>query len=185
MSESVALELIDEVGRVISTDNSSSAVMSSISAGVQVMKSKSVTSTEGMFNFNDVIIIGPPGNSILLTIACDSINPTMIANAFPNITQEQIYVLAYLRLCDRGEYQTSDNKCIQCSDGFFTLQPNQTQCSECPENAVCQNGYQIVVDSGYWRKDVNSTSIYACYNPAACPGGYETTCATGYGGNLC
>lgn len=86
MSENVTLELIDEVGRLVITDNSSTAAMSSISPGVSVMKSKSVTSQEGIFLFDDVIVIGPPGNSILLTIACDSINPQMIANAFPNIT---------------------------------------------------------------------------------------------------
>jgi hypothetical protein len=62
---------------------------------------------------------------------------------------------------------------------------NQTSCAECPENAVCQEGYKIIVDKGYWRKNENATSIFECYNPDACLGGYEVECATGYGGNLC
>ena len=37
----------------------------------------------------------------------------------------------------------SDNKCIVCSDGFYTLDENQKSCDECPENAVCTDGYQI------------------------------------------
>jgi hypothetical protein len=52
---------MDEQMRKLTTDNSSVAVMSSQSPNVTVMKSKSVKSTEGVFDFNDVIVVGPPG----------------------------------------------------------------------------------------------------------------------------
>lgn len=160
--------------------------MAAVSANLQVMKSKSVKATQGVFKFDDVIIIGPPGTDILLKITTESIKPSKITKAFPERgTIPDIYVKGKLRLCTRGEYQTSDNKCIVCSDGFYTLMENQKACNECPENAVCTDGYKIKVDPGYWRKDVNTTSIFSCYNSAACLGGYETQCEKGYGGNLC
>ncbi len=93
------------------------------------MKSKSVESKQGIFTFDDVIIIGPPGRTILLKITTDSIKQAKITNAFASLGQiPDIYVKAYLRLCTRGEYQSSDNKCIVCSDGFYTLNENETQC---------------------------------------------------------
>ena len=61
ITQSVSLYMEDEVGRVITTDNSSVAVLSSVSSSVQVMKSKSVTAVNGVFTFDDAIIIGPPG----------------------------------------------------------------------------------------------------------------------------
>ena len=48
------------------TDNSSVAEMSSLYSNVTVMKSKSVQAQNGQFLFNDVIVVGPPGSSILL-----------------------------------------------------------------------------------------------------------------------
>ncbi len=60
------------------TDNSSVAVMSSVTNDVQVMKSKSVRSVQGFFTFDDVIIIGPPGKDILLKVNSESIKPEKI-----------------------------------------------------------------------------------------------------------
>eukprot|EP00347_Sterkiella_histriomuscorum_P017693 403348360 len=185
MTSNISLIIQDENGRILNTDNTSVAVMSSVASDVQVMKSKSVKAVSGEFTFDDVIIIGPPGRDILLKITSDSIISDKITKAFPGFAQQKVYLKAFLRLCTRGEYQSSDNKCIICSDGFYTLAENQTQCSECPENAVCQEGFRIITDQGYWRKTVNSTEIFACYNPDACLSGYEVKCAKGYGGNLC
>jgi hypothetical protein len=61
MSTNVSFQIMDEQMRKLTTDNSSVAVMSSQSPNVTVMKSKSVKSTEGVFDFNDVIVVGPPG----------------------------------------------------------------------------------------------------------------------------
>ncbi|CDW85403.1 UNKNOWN [Stylonychia lemnae] len=185
MSQNISLIMLDEMGRSMNTDNNSVAVMSSISSDVQVMKSKSVKAVNGTFTFDDVIIIGPPGQDIILKITSDSIVSNKITKAFPTMVQKKVYIKAFLRLCTRGEYQSSDNKCIICSDGFYTLLSNQTQCQECPENAVCQEGFKIITDAGFWRQNVNTTDIYACYNPESCLSGYEVQCAAGYGGNLC
>jgi hypothetical protein len=91
------------------------------------MKSKSVKALNGAYTFNDVIVIGPPGTSVLLKIASDTISASKIALAFPSLgTYQDVWVQAYLRLCTRGEYQSSDNKCIVCQEGFFTVAENQT-----------------------------------------------------------
>lgn len=151
------------------------------------MKSKSVKSVEGIFEFNDVIVVGPPGTDILLKVTTDSISKDKIEKAYPGLWQKlpEIYLKGRLRLCIRGEFQTTDYKCIQCSDGFFTLSDNQLQCQECPENAVCSDGYNIALDQGYWRNDTDSILIYECYNKGACKGTNTSTCAPGYQGNLC
>eukprot|EP00347_Sterkiella_histriomuscorum_P014519 403360570 len=171
ITSSVSLILQDEYGKILNTDNSSAAVMNSILSEVQVMKSKSVQAVNGIFTFDD--------------ITTDSIVSAKITKAFPQFTQNKVYLKAKLRLCTRGEYQSTDNKCIICSDGFYTLKENQTQCSECPENAICADGFKITTSQGYWRKDVNQTEIFQCQTPEACLSGYETQCAKGYGGNLC
>jgi hypothetical protein len=90
------------------------------------MKSKSVKATYGRFTFDDVIVVGPPGTEILLKVNTDSISKDKIANAYPKLKDSlpEIYIKGKLRLCLRGEFQTTDYKCIVCSDGFFTLTDN-------------------------------------------------------------
>jgi hypothetical protein len=114
---------MDEQMRKLTTDNTSVAVMSSQSPNVTVMKSKSVKSTEGVFDFNDVIVVGPPGTDMLLKVTTDSISKEKIEKAYPGLlaTLPEIYIKGRIRLCLRGEFQTTDFKCIQCSEGFFTL----------------------------------------------------------------
>jgi hypothetical protein len=85
MSQNISLELKDDDGRLMNTDSASVAVMSSVATEVQVMKSKSVRAVGGVFTFDDVIIIGPPGRDILLKINSESIKPAKVTNAFPAI----------------------------------------------------------------------------------------------------
>ena len=69
------------------------------------MKSKSVKAIKGNYVFDDVIIIGPPGNSVTVKISADSISTNKISKAFPELgTYNDIYLTGYLRLCTRGEY---------------------------------------------------------------------------------
>jgi hypothetical protein len=129
LTQNLTLTLLDNAERVVVTDNSSTGTMNSLDSSVQVMKSKSVKAVSGTYTFNDVIVIGPPGTAILLKITSDTISTSKIAAAFPSLgTYQDIYVQAYLRLCTRGEYQSSDNKCIVCQEGFYTVGENQTSC---------------------------------------------------------
>ena len=102
---------------------------------VQVMKSKSVTADRGIYTFDDVIIIGNPGTDILLSISSDAIKSSIIERANEGMVVKQIYFRGYLRYCTRGEYQSSDGKCIVCPEGFYTLEEDRKNCSECPEHS--------------------------------------------------
>lgn len=143
-----------------------------------------MTASQGQINFNDVIVTGLPGSTFTLKVSPISINAEKVKKAF-NVEMPDIYLYGNIRLCIRGEYQSTDNKCIMCSEGFYTLLDNQTQCEECPLHATCMNGDEIKVDNGYWRPNISTNVIYECFNVDACPSNSNITCATGYGGNLC
>lgn len=77
------------------------------------MQTKTETAVEGTIIFNDAIIIGPPGNFTVLKISSSAINVEKIQKAYPNLDIKPfIYVIGFLRLCKRGEYQSSDYKCL-------------------------------------------------------------------------
>lgn len=99
---------------------------------------------------------------MLLKLNVDTINKDKLQKAFSDRPYEDVYLLAHMRICIRGEHQTSDNKCQVCSDGFYTLKDNQLECYECPENAFCEDGYKIIPNIGYWRPNINSTDVYEC-----------------------
>ncbi|CDW86291.1 UNKNOWN [Stylonychia lemnae] len=157
---------------------------SSSNSDIQILKSKTVQAQDGVFNFDDVIIIAKPGSNITLSIVVDSIDKVKLRTVLGRDVQD-IQIYAKMRLCERGEYQTPDNKCSVCSEGFYQLLSNQKNCSECPSNAICQEGYKIITQDGFWRKNTEDILVHQCPNALACISNYEPTCAAGYGGNLC
>jgi len=124
LGTSVSFELQSIEGQSILTDNTSYAIVNSISSDVQVQKEKTVTAVNGVFTFNDLLVIGEPGSSILLEVQTAAVDSSIIEKAY-GFTPQKIYLLAYLRICISGEYQSSDGKCITCPDGFYTLSENQ------------------------------------------------------------
>lgn len=184
-THAITFEVLDNDDRVIKTANGNSATISSIDPNVQVVKSTTVTIEDGKFSFDDIVVIGEPGSSIVLKVESNAIDPEKIGKAFPDQVPKTIYIQAELRLCIAGEYQSSDNKCLQCPDGFYTLQEDQTECSECPDNAQCTAGKDIEVQEGYWKKSRMHTDVFKCYKSSACLGGLDSECDEGYGGNLC
>lgn len=97
---------MDQEKRTLITDNQSIAIMSSQSPNVTVMKSKSVKANSGVFQFNDVIVVGPPGTEMLLKVSTDSISREKIDKAYPGLlaTLPEIFIKGRLRLCLRGEF---------------------------------------------------------------------------------
>lgn len=83
MTSNITLGMLDDQRRDMITDNTSIAIMSTLSSNVTVMKSKSVKANQGKFRFDDVIVVGPPGSEILLKINTDSINIDRISKAYP------------------------------------------------------------------------------------------------------
>ena len=84
----------------------------------------------------------------------------------------------------------SNNKWEEWSPGTYSLEWDSQECTTCLNDAVCEGGTAINVNSGYWRKTHNSTSIIEWLNKDACKGGYlqssesPTEWAQGYKGNL-
>ena len=136
INPSVTLDLLGIAGVKIVTDNSSVATMVPLdSNSVNLLKSKFVTVVEGTFVFNDVIIVSNPGTNVTIKIQVDSIDKAKLAAAFPGASFADVYLLFSLRLCTRGEYQTSDNKCVVCAQGLYSLYENQSACHSCPAEA--------------------------------------------------
>lgn len=111
-THAITFELLDNDDRVIKTANGNSATISSIDPNVQVVKSTTVTVEDGKFSFDDIVVIGEPGSSIVLKVESNAIDPSKIGKAFPDQVPKTIYIRAQLRLCIAGEYQSSDNKCL-------------------------------------------------------------------------
>jgi len=105
------LETVNE--ETVITDDTSFASLSSEFEDIQVMKSKTVRSKDGVITFDDVILIGQPHSYALLKLTSQAIDPYKNLNSF-GIENKQIYMLAYLRPCEAGEQQTADNKCVLC-----------------------------------------------------------------------
>ena len=64
--------------------------------------------------------------------------------------------------CSRGDYFSND-RCIPCSEGYFSLDDEAiSNCEKCPENAVCPGRDRINPNSGFWRMNENSSQISEC-----------------------
>ena len=53
------------------------------------------------------------------------------------------------RQCVSGE-RVSDNQCVQCAAGTYSLVDNADTCDECMDHATCTGQDVIDVDDGYW-----------------------------------
>jgi hypothetical protein len=114
-----------------------------------------------------------------------------------------------VRPCELGEVTTKDmHACDVCPPDAYSLQPLHTsECSSCPQNAVCYGGSSIVPDPRFWRSSTMSDNIVPCPNPSACQGNRslvwtchdaidgrrtcssvgssDLLCTKGYAGTLC
>lgn len=146
--------------------------------------------------FDSVSLVSFPNSSILVKITSDSIpyflKDFLQANFFQRYdeTTLQYYFLIniHLRLCEIGEiYDSIDNICLYCPKGFYSFNPSNNQCNQCPLNVQCnQGGDSLDLNFGYWRSNTSSDQIYQCNtvsNP--CLGGYNSTCVLGYRGIQC
>lgn len=134
---------------------------------------------------------GNPGsNGSDFTITCDDLllQASEEDLLYINFTTELKLVVNFWDCLD-GEV-VANGLCDVCVDGSYSLGLNQETCLSCPELANCTNGFQIQVNSGYWRATKPSMNIYKCPNKDSCLGGYApveppVNCKKGYGGILC
>jgi hypothetical protein len=89
--------------------------------------------------------------------------------------------------CGIGEVPLQVREECQCCAAFsYNLKAggDPDSCQQCPSNAKCPGGDQIVPLPGFWQSSVKSVQIHKCpLFTAAC--GQDGICTEGYKGNLC
>ena len=133
------------------------------------------TSKAGLFVFTQFTATAEPGSRQTAYVTVDGLG------------LEPLPVPLEFRLCRRGEsYQ--GQQCLKCPEMTYSLQP-ENPCFQCPEEAECLGGAEMVPKAGYWRPDNDTATFFECYNKDACLGSDDplvlNQCAEGYTGNLC
>lgn len=50
--------------------------------------------------------------------------------------------------------------CITCVAGSYSLDPHNTTCDKCPDNAVCPGSWAVLPLEGYWSSSPYSVQIH-------------------------
>ena len=131
------------------------------------LKSQISQAKAGNFNFINVQINIDPNSTFLLTITLNLYN--IMTRKLKKL--QNSFILQNLN-CSEGEIIMLDKSCFKCPDGSYSSNdfPNQIPetCLNCPTNALCNNGYLIFPQQGYWRRSLNSTLMIACLISEAC-----------------
>jgi len=180
-SSHIEILLKDKYGNTVTTDNSSIASLATSEDEIVLGGITSVTASGGLYNFSSFSITATPGSSKSITI-----NSGAIASSSTN----SIEIAVELRYCEAGEIQTSDNACLECDEGTYSLDLNATYCISCPSEAECLGGADIYPVEGYWRSSEDNDNFFECLLEAACLGNEDYSsktgaCDDGYKSNLC
>ncbi|CDW75727.1 UNKNOWN [Stylonychia lemnae] len=130
-------------------------------------KSKIQTS-RGSCIFSGLSILGKPNYQSYIFIENGAIDQQKIQKI--NIQEEygqSLNQTIYFRECKFGEVNLNQ-KCQQCSQGYFSLDKNDQVCKKCPNNADCLGGDQIVILSDYWRSSNYSENVFKCLHTSSC-----------------
>ena len=186
---SISIQLLDTSGNVMTIDNSSTAIISSLNADYSVSGTTRVTAVNGVFTFENCIFSGTPGTSVNVSIQTTSINVTQAVTVGDNANySDSIIYTINLRNCTNGE-AIGSTTCTWCSNQYYLIEPGPA-CKACVTGGNCTGGWHLYPKAGYWKPSMLSETIYACPVAAACNGSADTsdyigTCQTGYTGNEC
>ncbi|CAG9321997.1 unnamed protein product [Blepharisma stoltei] len=185
------VSLIDHLGSVVTTDNSSVAEIISTSKDVVLSGELKVAAVNGIFTFSSFIISAQPGSNFSIEIQTNGVDISKSVKANDGLNyNSSLFTKVTLRECVLGEATVGVN-CIICPKEFYSLDPKNEQCLACPDEAICYGNYTMVPKPGYWRSDMLSTKFWSCPNSKACIGSdpqnisYTGNCKKGYYGNLC
>jgi hypothetical protein len=95
-------------------------------------------------------------------------------------------------VCRAGEV-SKGGWCDKCPKDMFAFDPLATDCSVCPEGALCPGGNVVLPQLGFWHSQEYSTQFHKCPYEAACSNlenashasDMNEQCAEGYQGNAC
>jgi hypothetical protein len=156
----ILIGFFDAIEQLVGTDTSSTAEFKSD----QIIGTTSLVAKGGVANFSSIILQAIPGRTVPIQVQSKSINQT-----FPK-SPEALYSFKYVtRLCVPGEVTTAVG-CYLCPKNTFSVDPNDTECKECPGYASCPGGMALVLDPGYWRESDLSSEVFECPIVKACEG---------------
>ena len=189
--DTIEIALVDQYDHIVTTDDTSSAQMSSNATDASVSGNTQVIAKDGVFTFSDITFIGPPTSHQTFTISTNGINLSAKSTAQdPSPYFPAVSVLVHFRDCQAGE-SLQNNQCVPCPVNTFSMNPNDT-CMSCPAHVQCYGTYIMVPEAGYWRPDPMVNLWFECINKEACLGSTDAAnlsltgiCAKGYTGNLC
>ena len=151
--------LYDYDDQIVALENSYQILISAVDAQVSSIDGfNAVLLDQGIARFDNMAFTASPGSSnISYKATSKAIDTNKIQNVFEqSISENNINV--NFRFCKPGEIM-SNNKCLECSAGTYSLGWNSTECKSCVDNAVCNGKEQIQVDPKHWRRTTNSTKI--------------------------
>ena len=134
-------------------------------------------------------MISEPGSKgIIVSASSQAIDSSKIRDIFGDTISNNSIEIDFRRW-KPGE-KLVGNQCEEWSPGTYSFKWDSPDWNIWVNDAICEGGAAVNVNSGYWRKTHNSTSIIEWLNKDACKGGYladdesPTECAIGYKGNL-
>ncbi|KAL4432063.1 hypothetical protein ABPG74_017799, partial [Tetrahymena malaccensis] len=148
---------------------------------------------ENGFNLNIQVMYKPQSN-LALQIVSNSFSQLQDSKGKKYIQQGQLYknITLYFGDCQLGQIikkQGNSIFCENCSEGKYSLQLSDSQCSICPDSAVKCFQSTIILKDGYWRENNKTDQILYCsQNPEACQPELKQSinyCVEGYQGPLC
>jgi predicted outer membrane repeat protein len=174
--------LFDDNDQIVSTESTVSATLKAYNEDDTFLVGQaSALASDGVFSYEDLIIVTTPGtNAELLatSLAIDYTQPDPNSNVTPSAFLFDFPV----RDCILGEILI-DNTCKTCEAGTYSLTFNSTFCSNCKTGMNCYSGSNVTIDSQYWRPGNMSDKLFKCPIKDICLD--EEACDTGYKGRLC
>eukprot|EP00877_Chromochloris_zofingiensis_P009217 jgi/Chrzof1/4549/Cz14g17250.t1 len=136
---------------------------------------------DGIATFKEFKLLAAPGNYNLTVSAPDY--PSVKALSFPVMVHG----------CEVGEvFNAAGNACDSCGLNYYSLNPINQSCDQCPAHTACPGRDGLQPKVGYWHSSNYSTQVHKCPNAHACrqsSGAPNTTtdwqCTAGYSSNLC
>jgi hypothetical protein len=187
----ILLALVDNIGQIVLTENSTLAEISSPEKRVTIYGESKKKVEKGVFNFSDYTISGliDAKTTISIKTSKDTGKPYIKSKQFA--IENEIKFSINLRECLVGEKE-SDGRCTTCPVETYSFDPKQGTCLACPAEARCYGGIQVTPKKGYWRANDLTDNFFECPYREACLGSPNVTylyptgrCAEGYTGNLC
>jgi predicted outer membrane repeat protein len=78
-----------------------------------------------------------------------------------NTPIEEVTVVLNVLGCSKGDVVASTgDACITCVAGSYSLEPHNTTCDKCPDNAVCPGAWAVLPMEGYWSSSPDSAQIH-------------------------